>query len=755
MRLSNSVLFSCFHKRASLALAPSLFSWASPASTAQLHVYARRPHAEHTKVFVANDADVSDLKDAVAAKLKLDVSPDRLRLLREVEGGLPVPLDSRRGLMEQSIQEGSSVCVEEVLTLPAAPQCILPAVLQFFSEDVGGTRMMVANLAPASSPVPLPFFMSTKEHTDLHRFLAARPSATHTRITMTPRMLLLTGTTKSGKTCLLHTVIPRLLAAEYAKAAGSPLPPRRRPVVFAYTFPTFTPAEECAKDLVDALLEFARRQSLPLPAPLGSCHLSLLPRLVADLARLMHARGEEVWLLLDELGAPIVASSPAGASAFTLKLKDMVEKCWAEGGTVVGSGSGMVALLAAMRTAAPNGFMLWQAAQQVQLGRQPPTPAAALAMARRLHAFHSASWLEPGAVAAFSPERLVAELERSRHSEATSPRPALVAHLLEALGAADWDSQEGMWRRALSRLLAKLRQESLQDAAVALERLPAEALRYLRALADGRPFDYTVARGDEGGLKSVALDVAMVLCEEMAEGEGATPVLLPPYGALLRSWILDSGLLAISSEGGSQGLHVLTRSNLKALHTLESRLSASQRSAVSEAVLSVLLRNGIGTLERVGTPGCPKHALRAPLTVEEFVSIPAIACVLTALTQEASMKVGGKSFSMGKLNDLLKLPHNATAREEYMQHAGFWLLLLLRHMEAHVAYPNGEVVRGGFSCAVIVEAVNAALQPLLEQGGSVFKLKKGVLTAGPVAAAGEPSSAPSAGKGKARLKRGA
>ena len=55
------------------------------------------------------------LQEAVAVELKLDVPPDRVRLLREVEdGGTPVLLDSRKKLAEQSIKEGSSVLVEVV-----------------------------------------------------------------------------------------------------------------------------------------------------------------------------------------------------------------------------------------------------------------------------------------------------------------------------------------------------------------------------------------------------------------------------------------------------------------------------------------------------------------------------------------------------------------------------------------------------------------------------------------------------------------
>jgi hypothetical protein len=78
-----------------------------------LHVFARRHSADYAKVKVEDGADAGDLKKAVIAELKMDVPPDSVRLLREVEGGgAPVALDSRRALAGQGVLEGSSVLVE-------------------------------------------------------------------------------------------------------------------------------------------------------------------------------------------------------------------------------------------------------------------------------------------------------------------------------------------------------------------------------------------------------------------------------------------------------------------------------------------------------------------------------------------------------------------------------------------------------------------------------------------------------------------
>jgi hypothetical protein len=486
-------------------------------------------------------------------------------------------------------------------------------------------------------------------------------------------------------------------------------------VLFSYTFPLCSPAEECAQHLVDALVEFARGQGLCLPAPLGR-PLNQFPSLAAALAARVHERGGKLWLLLDELGAPIVASEPRGAALFTLRLKDMLQQCWAAGGSVAGTGSGMVALLTALRAAAPNGFALWGAVEHVRVGQQPASPPAALAMARRLHAHHAAAWPGGGQGAlarALSPERCVAELAREAHGDVTDPRPALLAHLLELVRGDHAGSAEQVWARARDEVLLKLCQESAHDAAVALERLPAQALCLLRALADGRAVGAPRRPGEVvGGVsaRSSVLAVALLLCEDAGEegnAAAAAPIFLPPYGALVRSWVTRDGLLAVSSAGGSQGLPIHTRSNLKAIHTLEPLFSPSLRSAISEAVLRIMLDNDLGA------PDAGSSGLRAPGTVEEFVAVPALACVLAALKEEAAQVRGGSAPALEKLDSLLRTPLHSPARAEYMQFAGLKALLLLRHIEAHVAYPTGMIVRGGFSCQVTVSAVAAAVESAL------------------------------------------
>ena len=75
----------------------------------QLHIFARTPNTDHADVEVGDKASVAELKRAVIAELKLDLAPHRVRLLREVDGQDPVPLDSLKKLTEQGLSEGSRV----------------------------------------------------------------------------------------------------------------------------------------------------------------------------------------------------------------------------------------------------------------------------------------------------------------------------------------------------------------------------------------------------------------------------------------------------------------------------------------------------------------------------------------------------------------------------------------------------------------------------------------------------------------------
>ena len=125
--------FDSPHPQPTSCISPSILFFLLPK---QLHVFARLLPLSTGEDFV--DVEVKDssvsaaaLKDAAIAKLRLDAAPSRVRLLLEVQGQEPSPLDSCKSLAEQAIVEGSRVllqlppatsewsCVRGVLCRPA------------------------------------------------------------------------------------------------------------------------------------------------------------------------------------------------------------------------------------------------------------------------------------------------------------------------------------------------------------------------------------------------------------------------------------------------------------------------------------------------------------------------------------------------------------------------------------------------------------------------------------------------------------
>ena len=91
-----------------------------------------------------DSASVAALQDAIIAKLKLDTAPDCVRLLREVEGGVAVPLDSCEKLLDQGVKEGSKVFVE----------VIVPSQLSVTAALEGCRRLLAALRAAELEPIP-------------------------------------------------------------------------------------------------------------------------------------------------------------------------------------------------------------------------------------------------------------------------------------------------------------------------------------------------------------------------------------------------------------------------------------------------------------------------------------------------------------------------------------------------------------------------------------------------------------------------
>jgi hypothetical protein len=116
------------------AFVPGLLRGSRPVPMCELHVFARAPGTDYAGVNVSAGASVAELKSAAIAQLELGAAPHRVRLLREVEGGAPVPLDSRKTLAEESVSEGATVLVDVIAAHIAPPASTQPQLLTLNDE---------------------------------------------------------------------------------------------------------------------------------------------------------------------------------------------------------------------------------------------------------------------------------------------------------------------------------------------------------------------------------------------------------------------------------------------------------------------------------------------------------------------------------------------------------------------------------------------------------------------------------------------
>jgi hypothetical protein len=167
---------------------------------------------------------------------------------------------------------------------------------------------------PLASRIQAPVFLTHTQHTELERFINEAPSKR-------PQMLMPVGTIKSGKSTVLREVLPGLLAAAHATRwpAG-----RKRPVIFTYEFPLGRDALAAVVHLRNTLSEFGQSINVPFDqAPTPSAAFDTLPTALRKFATRVDAAGGELWLLLDEVQAPVLGSTPSLASDFTYTLKNV------------------------------------------------------------------------------------------------------------------------------------------------------------------------------------------------------------------------------------------------------------------------------------------------------------------------------------------------------------------------------------------------------------------------------------------------
>ena len=679
------------------------------ASHAQLKVFVKREtDVDVAVVRVGFDALVGELKNHVMAALQMNVPAAAVTL--SLEGSSKI-LDSRRSVAEAvqtgELMEGATVIATERPPKPKFPE--LPKPLAFLPQQVGGEEMMVAEFDSESFKFPI--FLTRTQHSGLLRFIDEGPSPRQ-------QLLMLTGTIKSGKTAVLNTVVPGLLAAWHG-SQGPVGSKRGRPITLQYSFPLGSTADDAALHFMNVVASFAQSISAPFPVVVTPTQaLNTFPTELERFVKHIHDNGGELWLLLDEVQAPILASPPALAHAFTYSLKRTVELC-SNYARVVATGSGMVALLNAIRIQPPNGFALWTAASHVALGKTPST-AAALAMAERIVAAYSVRWPD-AAKQLITAKRLVDELALSSHNEFTTPRPALVAYLVGLMGDSKEGSPDVVLTRAVSAMLRKLVDESNRDTATALTRVVrSDRTKLYMLAAGGQP-----SLANTFGADSSLTELVELLSELPATGTDRGLRLLPPYGALIRSWVTPAGELSIALESNGFDLHADVRKNLKFFaDPPRDCIGETEKANISRGVMKALVDNGIGVTVN--------NRIQIPQTPEDVQKVPVIAALLKALNdhQRQTKSPYQDSPSYEALKKIIG-SRDDRKRKTFMATLGYQFLKWVRHVESHVWFDTPELVSSGLSPAVVMLVVREAVQALQAAHPRGIVIKDGILELAP------------------------
>jgi hypothetical protein len=266
-----------------------------------------------------------------------------------------------------------------------------------------------------------------------------------------------------------------------------------------------------------ALHDAADKLGIVIPLrPTATAKMIMVDSDLKIFAEKVQHQGRVLYVLLDEMQAPVLASLPLDALSFVRKFKRIVQKV-SPFGRVACTGSAVLTLLSQITRVHPNGFELWGATTRVRPGDLPASPAArAITTELCSHYFPNSGSMDPSKVH-----------EALTECSATAARPALVTHLLYRSESVD------DFKTAFDGVTWKLLNESETDAAKALELADMTLRKSLRCLAEGSMV-----------LTSAELDpFKRDLCEVIGEAHGGG--LQAPYSDLFLRRLSPDGLLLV------------------------------------------------------------------------------------------------------------------------------------------------------------------------------------------------------------------
>ena len=564
-----------------------------------------------------------------------------------------------------------------------------PPPLSFSQRLLGGEELWVADV-PTSAVTTAPFFLRPVVYQALVHFAREVPVDQ-------AQLLLLSGAVKSGKSAVLSNVLPGLVVAAASTTSS------RTPVFFRFTFTQHVAVEEACSELCDSISVFGKSLGLNISMP-SDCVASWALRLVELAVGVGRpSRNGRLWILLDEMQAPLAASTREQALSFLGHFKKVVGETSSIARIAV-TGSGMVNLLNEIRVFPVNGFALWDAATRVCLGQVSGAEATNAMASSLLRTCSADRWPQP-LLDFVTVNRLVTALDTGNAGVqsslpahgVTSRRPALIAYFLRSMGDGQIGDADTVYVHAWNAMVRKLWTEMAPDVVSMLCTTDVVSRRILYGLAVRRT---TPLAADAGAVQTHMQLLRMVAEADDALVPAAIPTLQPPYTSLFRAWLSETGELLVKLHHGTMVYSDELWRRLVFFSEVRDFGSELQLS-LSFAVLGSLCANGIGVFDEAALP----FGFRTPNSYDEVQSVPALAAVLASLDEAWQRKHSGTSSP--SVVTLKRLGPGVCF--------GMDVLRFLRHVEAHV-FTRTQISMHGLSPAVVHSAVQAAVKVLLDNG---------------------------------------
>jgi hypothetical protein len=269
----------------------------------------------------------------------------------------------------------------------------------------------------------------------------------------------------------------------------------------------------------------------------------------------------------------------------------------------------MVTLLNQLRRTRRNAFMLWDVSEFVRLDATPSKQAASAMAACIVSKRADLKKWPAGAREHITGDRVLEALGQPSASRYVNCRPAIIAQVAIAIGAAQTGTPADVLQQAVDDVIRELREDSLMDMMIALQQVHSspEIKRALYQVAYARQKVAYTGPADLIRLESFV--------RQMSEQAGSGFRLLPPYDLVCLELLNEQGDLLVQYVDNSARFSNSLCEQLAFVHEHLSSYTPSQREIISNAVLAALASVGCGLKRSDGS-------FLAISLVQDIVNVP-------------------------------------------------------------------------------------------------------------------------------------